>query len=151
MRAQFLSAVVCLLQAGTHALPATSPAQDTTSATSTTTGTSTATPTPYDFTAGAVTTFPIHSSCNATLHRQLSRALNETVELAAHARDHILRWGGASPFVQKYFGNGSATAMPLGWYSRVVAGDRGNMTFRCDDPDENCKTQDGMLPLHLPT
>jgi hypothetical protein len=37
-----------------------------------------------------------------------------------------------------------STAGPLGWYSRVAAGDRGNMTFRCDDPDENCATQDGM-------
>lgn len=103
-----------------------------------------ATATPYDFRNGSVTTFPIHSSCNSTLHRQLSRALEETVELAEHARDHILRWGQSSPFVQKYFGNGT-TATALGWYSRVAHGDRGNMTFRCDDPDRNCATQEGGL------
>jgi hypothetical protein len=99
-----------------------------------------------------VTAFPIHESCNSTLRRQLERALDETVELAAHARDHILRFGSDSPFVQKYFGVSNSTdgtptvstAGPLGWYSRVAAGDRGNMTFRCDDPDENCATQDGM-------
>jgi hypothetical protein len=77
------------------------------------------------------------------LRRQLERALNETVELASHARDHILRWGVDSPFVQKYFGNETGTATPLGWYERVIAADRRNMTFRCDDPDRNCATQDG--------
>ncbi|KAK4159499.1 putative peptidase domain-containing protein [Cladorrhinum sp. PSN259] len=87
--------------------------------------------------------FPIHESCNATLHRQLSRAFVETVELASHARDHILRFGQTSPFVQKYFGVNSSTVVPLGVFSRVASGDRGNMTFRCDDPDENCATQEG--------
>ncbi|KAK3292881.1 putative peptidase domain-containing protein [Chaetomium fimeti] len=148
MRSSILSAV-CLLAAGTSALPASS-AQDTTTTTPSSTASASSTPTPYDFTAGAVTSFPIHSSCNSTLRRQLERALDETVELAAHARDHILRFGGASPFVQKYFGTGNgtdgtplaSTAMPLGWFSRVALGDRGNMTFRCDDPDENCATQD---------
>ncbi|KAK4154228.1 putative peptidase domain-containing protein [Chaetomidium leptoderma] len=148
-----LLSVVCLFGAGTWALPTPAEGTDTTTATATATATSTltsltTTATPYNFTDGAVTTFPIHASCNSTLRRQLERGLDETVQLAAHARDHILRWGHDSPFVQKYFGgmdgNGSSsTATPLGWYSRIVAGDRGNMTFRCDDPDENCATQDG--------
>ena len=158
MRSHILSAL-CLLTAGTHALPAPQAQDVTTTATATSTSSlsSTATPTPYDFTAGAVTAFPIHESCNSTLRRQLERALDETVELAAHARDHILRFGSDSPFVQKYFGTGNntngtalvSTAAPLGWYSRIVAGDRGNMTFRCDDPDRNCETQDGAFPLLL--
>jgi len=135
-----LLSLMCLLQASTtYALPTNTPFTSTsTSAIST----STSTPT-WDFTSGAVTTYPIHPSCNITLRRQLERALDETVTLAAHARAHILRWGGASPFVQKYFGNGSATAAPLGWYTRVVEADRGEMTFRCDDPDRNCATQEG--------
>lgn len=86
--------------------------------------------------------FPIHESCNATLSHQLSLALDETVVLARHAKEHILRWGGESPLVQRYFGNGT-TAMAVGWYETVVAGDRGAMMFRCDDPDENCATQEG--------
>jgi hypothetical protein len=90
--------------------------------------------------------FPIHESCNITLQRQLSRALDETVTLAKHAKEHILRWGDESPFVQKYFGNGS-TAVPIGWYERVVSADRGAMLFRCDDPDKNCATQDGRLNI----
>lgn len=86
--------------------------------------------------------FPIHESCNSTLQRQLSRAFDETVTLARHAKEHILRWGDESPFVQKYFGNAS-TAVPIGWYERVVSADRGAMLFRCDDPDKNCATQEG--------
>jgi hypothetical protein len=114
-------------------------------AASSTSASATATATPYDFREGAITQYPIHSSCNVTLQRQLTRALTETVELAKHARDHILRFGQSSPFVQKYFGNGT-TAVPLGWYTRVISADRGNMTFRCDDPDQNCKTQSGEFP-----
>lgn len=152
MRSSILS-VLCLLAAGTTALPASS-AQNT--ATPSSTASASSTPTPYDFTAGAVPSFPIHASCNSTLRRQLERALNETVELAAHARDHILRFGSDSPFVQKYFGVSNdtdgttalvSTAAPLGWFSRVASADRGNMTFRCDDPDENCATQDGGSPF----
>lgn len=69
--------------------------------------------------------------------------MDELVLLAQHARDHILRWGDESPFVQKYFGTNSSTAEPLGWYERIVAGDKDGMTFRCDDPDQNCATQKG--------
>jgi len=86
--------------------------------------------------------YPIHSSCNTTLQRQLSRALWETVELAQHAYDHLLREGQESPFFKKYFGN-STTAPVLGWFARVASADRGHMTFRCDDPDRNCATQEG--------
>ena len=88
--------------------------------------------------------FPIHESCNATLTAQLSRGLGETVVLARHAKEHLLRWGGESPFVQKYFGNGT-TSTPIGWYERIISADRGSMLFRCDDPDENCASQEGML------
>ncbi|SPO06441.1 related to S.fumigata Asp FII [Cephalotrichum gorgonifer] len=84
--------------------------------------------------------FPIHESCNSTLSNQLSLALEETVVLARHAKEHILRWGNKSPFVEKYFGNGT-TAAAVGVYERVVSADRGDMLFRCDDPDKNCVTQ----------
>ncbi|KAK4246571.1 putative peptidase domain-containing protein [Corynascus novoguineensis] len=165
MRPHVFSIVFCSLGRGVRAHPATptegSAAVTSSSSATTTVSTSTAAPTPYDFATGAVTSYPIHQSCNSTLRRQLERALDETVELAAHARDHILRWGVDSPFVQKYFGVSNdtvtsghsdshsnsatvpSTATPLGWYSRIVAGDKRGMTFRCDDPDRNCATQDG--------
>ena len=67
-----LLSLMCLLQASTtYALPTNTPFTSTsTSAIST----STSTPT-WDFTSGAVTTYPIHPSCNITLRRQLERAL----------------------------------------------------------------------------
>lgn len=97
-----------------------------------------------NWTARETTTaaFRIHQSCNATLSGQLSHALEETVVLARHAKEHLLRWGGTSPIVQKYFGNGT-TSTPIGWYERIISADRGSMLFRCDDPDENCATQEG--------
>ncbi|KAK5655143.1 hypothetical protein OQA88_6042 [Cercophora sp. LCS_1] len=102
----------------------------------------TSTATPYDFTTGAVTLYPIHDSCNITLRRQLERALDETVQLALHAKEHLLLRGHDSPFVQKYFGN-SSTAQAIGWYERVASANKIDMVFRCDDPDRNCETQDG--------
>ncbi|OLN95825.1 Antigen 1 [Colletotrichum chlorophyti] len=97
---------------------------------------------PYDWSKGWQKTFPIHQSCNSTLRNQLEVALAETQQLAAHARDHILRFGNSSEHVRKYFGNAS-TATPIGWYDRVVNADKTGMTFRCDDPDRNCATQEG--------
>ncbi|KAM0344942.1 hypothetical protein ACHAPU_007076 [Fusarium lateritium] len=95
----------------------------------------------YDWADGWAKEYPIHQSCNSTLRSQLTAALEETVELAQHAKDHILRYGNKSEFVQKYFGNGS-TAQPIGWYDRVINADKSDMLFRCDDPDKNCATQD---------
>lgn len=99
----------------------------------------------YNWAEGWNADFPIHPSCNATLRNQLEAGLKETVQLAAHARDHLLRWGNESELVRKYFGNASV-AGPIGWYSRVVSADKSPMLFRCDDPDRNCATQDGESP-----
>lgn len=113
---------------------AASPTELITAAQSTPTGSA------YDWSEGWQSSYPIHPSCNSTLKRQLEDALGEAVQLAQHARNHILRFGSKSEFVQKYFGN-SSTAEAIGWYDRVVAADKGAMTFRCDDPDQNCATQ----------
>ncbi|KAF4126967.1 metallopeptidase [Geosmithia morbida] len=101
----------------------------------------------YSWSDGWETKFPIHRSCNSTLRAQLEEALDETVQLAQHARDHILRFGNSSDLVQKYFGNGT-TSIPVGWYDRVVAADKSDMLFRCDDPDRNCETQDAWAGHH---
>ena len=37
----------------------------------------------------------------------------------------------------------ASTAEPAGWYDRLVNGDKAGVLFRCDDPDQNCATQDG--------
>ncbi|KAH6691550.1 putative peptidase family-domain-containing protein [Plectosphaerella plurivora] len=100
-----------------------------------------ATGTAYNWAEGWKADFPIHPSCNATLRNQLEAGLQETIQLAAHARDHLLRWGSESELARKYFGNASV-AGPIGWYSRIVSSDKGAMLFRCDDPDRNCATQE---------
>ncbi|PMB67337.1 Major allergen Asp f 2 [Beauveria bassiana] len=105
-----------------------------------TTPTSTPKAEAYNWSDGWEQSFPIHSSCNSTLRAQLQTGLDDAVQLAQHARNHILRFGSKSEFVQKYFGNGSL-AEPIGWYDRVVAADKAAMTFRCDDPDKNCASK----------
>jgi hypothetical protein len=87
--------------------------------------------------AGAVTQFRIHSSCNVTQHHQIATGLKETVILAGHARDHILRWGNTSEIYQKYFGD-RAPYEAIGAYDIIVDGDKGGALFRCDNPDGNC-------------
>ncbi|RYP19476.1 hypothetical protein DL765_003316 [Monosporascus sp. GIB2] len=102
-----------------------------------------ATPTPYayDWAAGATKDVPIHSSCNATERALLRRGLSDAVKLAEHAKDHVLRFGNSSEFYTKYFGS-APTAEVIGWYDKVVNGDKSGIWFRCNDIDGNCH-QDG--------
>ncbi|KAF1923441.1 zincin [Didymella exigua CBS 183.55] len=97
-----------------------------------------ATSTAWD--AGAIHQFPIHASCNATQHQYIRNGLDETITLCRQARDHILRWGNSSAIYQKYFGN-APTGEPIGWFTKIVDGDKADVLFRCDDPDQNCATQ----------
>jgi hypothetical protein len=99
--------------------------------------------------AGAVNDYPIHSSCNATERTQLTRALGETMKLAQHAKEHILRWGNSSEIYQKYFGN-ATTGEPVGWYEKAVNGDKASIIFRCDDPDGNCHQEGTYLNFPIP-
>jgi hypothetical protein len=97
--------------------------------------------------AGGVTQFPIHSSCNATQRRQIELGLAEAVDLAAHARDHILRWRNESEIYRKYFGNGPSVEA-IGAFEVVVNGDKNDVLFRCDNPDGNCDLE-GKSSRHL--
>ena len=90
--------------------------------------------------AGAVNEFPIHSSCNATQRRQIELGLNETVTLAEHAKDHILRWRNESEIYRKYFGD-RPSMEAIGAFDVVVNSDRKNILFRCDNPDGNCELE----------
>lgn len=99
--------------------------------------------------AGAVTEFPIHSSCNATEARQLRVGLAEAIELAEHAKEHVLRWGNRSEHYRKYFGNAPSGEV-IGNLDKIVNGDKGGVVFRCDNPDGNCE-QDGKLDLFIST
>ncbi|GME48644.1 putative major allergen asp f 2 protein [Neofusicoccum parvum] len=98
-------------------------------------------PTPWDWAAGATTDYPIHSSCNGTERALLTKGLNEAIKLAQHAKEHILRFGNSSEFYTKYFGD-APTGEAIGWFEKLISGDRGGIWFRCDDIDGNCH-QDG--------
>ena len=87
--------------------------------------------------AGAVTEYTIHESCNSTQASQIAGGLREALELAEHAKDHILRWGNESEVYRKYFGN-DPLYTAIGSYDIVVNGDKANVLFRCDNPDGNC-------------
>lgn len=88
--------------------------------------------------AGAVVDYPIHASCNATQRQYIHNGLQETITICRQARDHILRWGNSSSIYQKYFGNVS-TGEPLGWFTKIVDGDKSDVLFRCDNVDGNCR------------
>ncbi|KAF1848756.1 zincin [Cucurbitaria berberidis CBS 394.84] len=86
---------------------------------------------------GAVHEYPIHASCNANQRAYLKKGLQETATLCRQARDHILRWGNSSDIYQKYFGD-APTGEPLGWFTKIVDGDKSDVLFRCDNIDGNC-------------
>ncbi|KAK5084218.1 Prenylated Rab acceptor protein 1 [Lithohypha guttulata] len=88
--------------------------------------------------AGAVSAYPIHSSCNATQRAQIAAGLNETILLADHAKQHVLRWGNSSELYQKYFGELPPYEV-IGALDIIVNGDKSGVLFRCDNPDGNCQ------------
>ena len=102
--------------------------------------TAAAAPTSTAWDAGAVHEYPIHASCNATQHAYIKKGLDETMKLCGQARDHILRWGNSSDIYRKYFGD-APTGEPLGWFTKIVDGDKSDVLFRCDNPDGNCNNQ----------
>ena len=107
---------------------------------------STPSPSPWD--SGAITEYPIHSSCNATQRLQIETGLNEAIALAMYAKEHILRWGNESSIYRKYFGN-RPSFEPVGIYELLGSGDKGSVLFRCDNPDGKCDN-DGLslIPLY---
>lgn len=92
---------------------------------------------PEAWDAGAVNEFIIHESCNVTQAAQIADGLREAVELAEHAKDHILRWGNNSELYRKYFGN-DPPYTAIGSYDIIANGDKTGVIFRCDNPDGNC-------------
>ncbi|KAF2259381.1 zincin [Lojkania enalia] len=86
--------------------------------------------------------YTIHETCNASQTFQLRRGLYDMMLLAEHAKAHILEHGNSSEIYVKYFGAAPSNE-PAGWYDRVINANRSDVLFRCDDPDQNCATQDG--------
>ncbi|KAG9233012.1 putative peptidase family-domain-containing protein [Amylocarpus encephaloides] len=100
-------------------------------------------PAAYDWKAGYVSEFPIHSSCNASERHELARGLEEAVLLAQHAKEHVLIHGNNSEIFRRYFGAAGPVGPVIGWYDKIATANRAGVLFRCDDPDRNCATQEG--------
>lgn len=109
-----------------------------------------AAPAPKAWDDGAVRDYPIHASCNATQHAYIKKGLEETLLLCGQARDHILRWGNSSDIYRKYFGD-APTGEPLGWYTKIVDGDKSDVLFRCDNVDGNCGQKGKIQPPAMST
>ena len=108
------------------------------STTATTTATANvAAASPYVWNEDASSGYKIHHSCNSTERAQLLFAFEETTKLAQHAKEHILLHGSSSKFYQTHFGV-AKTGEPIGWYEKIVRGDKGAMLWRCDDVDDRC-------------
>jgi hypothetical protein len=70
----------------------------------------------------------------------IHNGLQEALTITRQARDHILRWGNQSEIYQKYFGQ-APTGEPLGWFTKIVDGDKSDILFRCDNIDGNCNNE----------
>ncbi|KAI9711438.1 MAG: hypothetical protein M1812_007183 [Candelaria pacifica] len=92
-------------------------------------------PKPWD--TGAVNLIPIHESCNDTETTLIRKGLNEAIQLAGHAKAHILRYGNSSATYRKYFGD-APSMDAIGSLDKIVGSDKGHVLFRCDNPDGNC-------------
>jgi hypothetical protein len=94
--------------------------------------------------ASKILNWPIHSSCNASQARLIEHGLEEAVELARHAKQHILLWGNASDIYRKYFGQAQPYEA-IGSFDIIVNGDRNGTLFRCDNPDGNCELEGELI------
>ncbi|CAO1626673.1 unnamed protein product [Sympodiomycopsis kandeliae] len=86
-----------------------------------------------------VTDFPIHESCNASQALQIRSGFEDMNRLLKSATDHLLLHGNTSDLFKLYFGEDADPAVPLGYYSRILSGDKSKTLFRCDDIDGNCQ------------
>ncbi|KAK7054499.1 Prenylated Rab acceptor protein 1 [Paramarasmius palmivorus] len=84
-----------------------------------------------------LTKITIHESCNVTERRQLSKALQETYELASVARDYVLQHGHTDQLFKTYFGTGEPYPV-IGAYEQLISGDKTGVLLRCDNIDGNC-------------
>ncbi|WWC59804.1 uncharacterized protein I303_102366 [Kwoniella dejecticola CBS 10117] len=85
------------------------------------------------------------NSCNTTQLELIGEGLAQTFKLVEHGRDHLRRFGNDS-FFQRWFGNDNNPLILEGLYDRIVSGDKGNVSFTCDDVDSLCNGKYGIIP-----
>lgn len=80
----------------------------------------------------------IHSSCNTTQRRQLTKALSDTWELVAMAKEYTYTNGANDSLYELYFGDGPITNV-IGAFDAILKSNKDGVLLRCDDPDKNCQ------------
>nr|XP_019046794.1 hypothetical protein I302_03397 [Kwoniella bestiolae CBS 10118]OCF25724.1 hypothetical protein I302_03397 [Kwoniella bestiolae CBS 10118] len=96
--------------------------------------------------AGASDSFSVWGqSCNTTQLELIGEGLAQTMKLVEHGRDHLRRFGNDSYF-QRWFGNDNNPNTLEGLFDRIVSGDKGNVSFTCDDIDNLCDGKYGIIP-----
>ncbi|WRT64462.1 uncharacterized protein IL334_001394 [Kwoniella shivajii] len=96
--------------------------------------------------AGASNTFSVWgNSCNTTQLELIGEGLAQTFKLVEHGRDHLRRYGNDSYF-QRWFGKTNDPNTLQGLFDRIVSGDKGNVSFTCDDIDNTCNGKYGIIP-----
>ncbi|GAA6032235.1 hypothetical protein JCM8097_007137 [Rhodosporidiobolus ruineniae] len=100
---------------------------------------------PTNWSAGAHKGYSVSSTCTFDERRAIGDGLDEALELAAQARDHLRRYGNDTIF-NAWFGSETDPNLLLGLYDRLVDGDKTGITFRCDDVDDECNGKYGIIP-----
>ncbi|OCF30367.1 hypothetical protein I316_08011 [Kwoniella heveanensis BCC8398] len=85
------------------------------------------------------------SSCNTTQLELIGEGLAQVQKLAEHGRDHLRRYGNDTHF-QRWFGLENDPNTLQGLFDRIVSGDKGNVSFTCDDVDNTCNGKYGVIP-----
>lgn len=80
----------------------------------------------------------IHSSCNTTQRRQLTKALSDTWELVSMAKEYTYTNGANDSLYELYFGDGPITNV-IGAFDAVLKSNKDGVLLRCDDIDGNCR------------
>ncbi|WVF69441.1 hypothetical protein IAT40_004218 [Kwoniella sp. CBS 6097] len=84
-------------------------------------------------------------SCNTTQLELIGEGLAQVQKLAEHSRDHLRRYGNDTIF-QTWFGKENDPNTLQGLFDRIVSGDKGNVSFTCDDVDNTCNGKYGVIP-----
>ncbi|WVR07337.1 hypothetical protein IAU60_004378 [Kwoniella sp. DSM 27419] len=81
----------------------------------------------------------IHSSCNATQRRMLSKGLSDMFEVATFAKEYVATNGPNDTVFQMYFGTEPhAYSTVIGIWDSLLTSNKEGVLLRCDNPDGNC-------------
>lgn len=92
----------------------------------------------------------VNGTCSSDNGRLVVSALAQAVNVAEHARKHLLRYRNSSDAFKRYFGT-SPAACPLGVYDLISNGDNSDISFTCEDLDNKCNSTSSGFYFHNET